>query len=165
MTVGAYCNTPLPISIQNLFLKNYSSKFDANGNWQWLQTQGGPQIDQPTSLVVDEANNVYVAGMVDRIMGGTLFNPVITSTAALIKFSPDGPLQWIKTWGGTGNDMPGGMALDGASNLYIPGQFQHTVDFNPGSGVDNVTARGVLDASLTRYSYTPVTLLLPLIRR
>jgi hypothetical protein len=52
------------------------------------------------------------------------------------------------------------MALDGADNLYIPGQFQHTVDFNPGSGIDALTARGVLDASLARYlAETPVTAL------
>ena len=89
-----------------------------------------------------------------------MFNPIITSTVALTKFSPDGPLQWTKTWGGTGNDMPGGMALDGASNLYIPGQFQYTDDFNPGNSVDNISARGVLDASLTQYlAETPITAL------
>lgn len=45
------------------------SKFDANGNYLWSQVQNGPLIDQPISLVVDEANNVYVAGMVDKAMG------------------------------------------------------------------------------------------------
>lgn len=134
------------------------SKFDANGNYLWSQARGGPLIDQPTSLVVDEANNVYVAGMVERIVGGTLFNQVITSTTAFSKFSADGTFQWEKTWGGTGDDSPGGIALDGADNLYIPGQFQHTIDFNPGSGVDNIPARGVLDASLTQYlAETPIT--------
>lgn len=135
------------------------SKFDANGHYLWSQAWGGPLIDQPTGLVVDAADNVYVGGMVDVTRSALTFQ-IITSTAAFTKFSADGTLQWTKTWGGTGTDNPGVMALDGADNLYIPGQFQHTIDFNPGSGIDNIPARGVLDASLTRYlAATPVTAL------
>jgi hypothetical protein len=131
------------------------SKFDANGNYLWSQAWGGPLIDQPISLVVDEVNNVYVAGMVTRTVGGSLFNPVVTSTASLAKIASDGTLQWTKTWGGTGDDAPAGMALDGAGNLYVPGQFQHTIDFNPDSGVDNISARGVLDVFLSKFLALP----------
>ncbi len=135
------------------------SKFDANGNYLWSQTWGGPLIDQPGGLMIDEADNVYVAGMLDVVRSDLTFQ-IITSTASLTKLAPDGTLQWTKTWGGTGTDSPGAPALDGADNLYIPGQFQHTVDFNPGSAVDNLTAQGVLDASMTRYlAETPVTAL------
>ena len=126
------------------------SKFDANGNYLWSQTLGGPLIDQPTGLLIDEANNVYVTGMVDSTKGPPMLQ-VITSTASLTRFTSDGALQSIKTWGGTGTDSAGSMVLDGAGNLYIIGQFQHTIDFNPGGGVDNVSARGRLDASVTRY--------------
>ena len=52
---------------------------------------------------------------------------ILTSTSSLSKFSADGMLQWAKTWGGSGDDRPGALALDGAGSLYIPGQFQHTV--------------------------------------
>lgn len=141
------------------------SKFDANGTYLWSQAWGGPLIDQPSSILVDTANNIYVAGMVNRTVTGTIFSPIITSAVALTKFSADGNSQWTKTWGGTGNDMPGGMALDGAGNLYISGQFQYTVDFNPDSGVDNVIARGVLDASLTRYLALTPKVFLPLVIR
>ncbi len=133
------------------------SKFDANGNYLWSQTWGGPLIDQAASLLVDEADNVYVASMVD-VTRDSFSYQIITSTAAFSKFSPDGTRQWTKTWGGSGTDSPGNMVMDGADNLYIAGQFQHTVDFNPGSGTDAIPARGVLDASLTRYlAETPVT--------
>jgi hypothetical protein len=135
------------------------SKFDANGNYLWSQTWGGPLIDQPTSLVIDEADNVYVGGMMDVTRSSTTFQ-IITSTASFTKFSSDGVFQWTKTWGGTGTDSAGALTLDGADNLYLAGQFQHTIDFNPGSGLDNISARGVLDASLTQYlAETPITAL------
>jgi hypothetical protein len=135
------------------------SKFDASGNYLWSQTWGGPLIDQPTGLVVDEADNVYVGGMMDVTRSNTTFQ-IITSTASFTKISSEGALQWTKTWGGTGTDSPGAVTLDGADNLYIAGQFQHTIDFNPGSEVDNILARGVLDASLTQYlAETPITAL------
>jgi hypothetical protein len=140
------------------------SKFDANGNYLWSQVRGGPLGDQPASLVVDEANDIYVASMVD-----ISYNPksgqIIGSNAALTKFSADGSFQWEKSWGSTGIDSPGSMALDRAGSLYIPGQFQYTVDFNPGSGTDNLTARGVLDASLTRYLALKPKVFLPIIRQ
>jgi hypothetical protein len=140
------------------------SKFDANGNYLWSQARGGPLGDQPSSLVVDEANNVYVAGMAD-ISYNPMSGQIIDSNAALTKFSADGSFQWDTIWGGTGTDSPGVMALDGAGNLYIPGQFQYTVDFNPGSGIDNIAARGVLDAFLTRYLALTPKAFLPIIRR
>lgn len=135
------------------------SKFDANGTYLWSQAWGGPLIDQPTSLVVDEANNVYVGGMLDVTRDAFSYQ-ITASTASFTKFSSDGALQWTKTWGGTGTDSAGFLSLDGADNLYIAGQFQHTIDFNPGSGTDTIPARGVLDASITRYlAETPVTAL------
>ena len=133
------------------------SKFDANGNYLWSKTWGGPLIDQPSGLVIDEANDVYVTGMVN-VTRSELTYQILSSTAAFTKISADGTIQWTKTWGGAGTDSPGGPAIDGADNLYISGQFQNSVDFNPSSAVDSVVARGVLDASLTRYNAeTPVT--------
>jgi len=130
------------------------TKFDANGNYLWSQTWGGPLIDQPNDLVVDTADNVYVGSMLDETKDSHTWQ-VITSTASLTKFSPDGTLDWAKTWGGSGADNAGSLALDGANHLYIAGQFQNTVDFDPGSQKDNHTAQGVKDSYLSLYFPVP----------
>ena len=134
------------------------SKFDANGNYLWSQTWGGPLIDQPTSLVVDEADNVYVGGMVDVTRSSTPFQDHhldrLVHQVFIRRERSSGPRPGAVP----APTAPGALTLDGADNLYLAGQFQHTIDFNPGSGLDNISARGVLDASLTQYlAETPIT--------
>jgi hypothetical protein len=149
--VGA--NGPLSPSIPHSAWGKFDlaiSKFDANGNYLWSQSWGGPLIDQPGGLVVDEMENVYVSGMVN-VTRSELTYQILTSTASLSKIASDGTLEWNKTWGGGGTDSAGSPWMDGAGNLYVVGQFQNTIDFNPDSGVDNISTRGVLDASVTRY--------------
>jgi len=61
---------------------------------------------------------------------------------------------WAKTWGGSStndNVSAGPVAVDGAGNLYVVGQFAGMVDFDPGSGVDNHTSNGDADASLSKF--------------
>ena len=85
--------------------------------------------------------------------------------ASLSKFDSAGNFQWAKTWGGNGDDLGLGVAADGAGNVLVVGSFQNTVDFDPGSGVDNRTALGGQDAFFTIFrlavldhtSYLPFT--------
>ena len=50
----------------------------------------------------------------------------------------NGVYQWGRSWGGPGASIePYGIAIDNSNNIYVLGQFQGTVDFDPGPGVDN----------------------------
>lgn len=57
---------------------------------------------------------------------------------------------WIKSVGGTGNDVAQDVALDHSGNIYVTGSFENTVDFDPGPGVTNLTCNGILDAFLLK---------------
>ena len=56
----------------------------------------------------------------------------------------------VRTWGGTGNETAGALALDSAGNLYVAGSFYGTVDFNPPGPHTNITANAQ-DAFLCKY--------------
>ena len=51
--------------------------------------------------------------------------------------------QWAKRVGSLGHDYPSSVTTDNAGNVYVTGNFQSTVDFDPNSGVYNLTAPGI----------------------
>jgi uncharacterized delta-60 repeat protein len=105
-------------------------KFSSNGTQQWVHRYPAPSNldDQANAVAVDDSNNVYVAGY-------------ITSGSAdycIIKLNPNGVLQWLRTYNGTGNedDKVYAITVDQADNIYITG-------FSTGdtSGLDFVTIK------------------------
>ncbi len=73
--------------------------------------------------------------------------------ASLSIFAQDDPIfHWAKAVGGTGFDSAYGVISDADGNVYSVGSFNNTVDFNPGSGVFNLTQAGLLpDAFVQKY--------------
>ena len=49
-------------------------------------------------------------------------------------------LAWAKAMGGTSLDQGRSVAVDGAGNVYTTGFFNGTVDFDPNTGVFNLTS-------------------------
>lgn len=57
--------------------------------------------------------------------------------------------------GGSRNDSIDAMTVDAAGNIYVAGGFQGTVDFDPGSGINELTATGSFkDLFFAKYSST-----------
>jgi hypothetical protein len=137
----------------------FLTKFDANGNFQWARSWGATNLnDAAGGIAVDETDNVYVSGYfedtVDFNQTGVASN--ITShgkaDAFICKHSSKGTFQWARTWGGTGTDSAGGIALDGLGSVYVAGTFMSTnVDFDTGSGVDNHSTHGGQDIFLSKF--------------
>ncbi|MBL7930479.1 MAG: SBBP repeat-containing protein, partial [Bacteroidia bacterium] len=62
-------------------------------------------------------------------------------------------VQWIKTLGGSDTDLINDIATDNSGNVYMAGNFQDTIDFDPGPGTYTLWA-GVAgsDAFLAKYN-------------
>lgn len=60
--------------------------------------------------------------------------------------------EWVKQVGGTGADAGQRLILDDTGNIYMAGEFNGTVDFDPGTGVSNLTAVGTSDAYVAKYT-------------
>jgi hypothetical protein len=136
-------------------LDAFVSKFDASGTFQWAKTWGGTGWDSLAGLTTDGSNNVYATGIFANTVdfgSGSGVSSQGQWDAFLSKFDSSGNFQGAETWGGPGDDGCNKLARDAAGNVYVAGWFQNTVDFDPGSGVDNHTAMGGKDAFLSMFT-------------
>jgi len=134
----------------------FLSKFDSFGAFNWARTWGGSGHDIGRGVAVDGSGSVYVTGhfhgTVDFDPGSGVDSHISNGydDVLLSRFDPSGDFQWARTWGGSGHHSGWGVAVDGSGNVYVTGYFQGTVDFDPGSGVDNHTSNGYDDIFLSK---------------
>jgi hypothetical protein len=148
-----------PAHDSGILVDVFLSKFDSDGNFQWVKTWGGQGTDDAMgTVVVDRMDRVYVAGrfasvdcdfdpegMPDLHSTNGLFDAFVS------KFDANGVFQWARTWGGPDDDMAMGLAVDGWNHVYVSGWFASTVDMDPGDGVDNHTSNGGHDVFLSQF--------------
>jgi hypothetical protein len=144
----------------NRLAKDYGdiflSKFDQDGNFQWVQTWGDTGVDLADDIAIDSFGNIYVSGAFE---GTVDFNPSTGTdnhsatgwiNAFVTKFNSNGDFQWARTWGKL-LDRGYGVTVDGSDNVYVTGTFQGTVDFDPGVDLDEWTSNGKDDIFLTKF--------------
>jgi hypothetical protein len=119
--------------------------------FEWVKRIGNSLDHQAFIVKTDAANNVYISGYFEF---GFYFVPETSSNFAqafgsddifIAKYSSNGTLIWGKTIGGSGQDRPSGMDVAPDGEISLTGYFNGTVDFNPGSGVNNLTSNGNRD--------------------
>ena len=69
----------------------------------------------------------------------------------LSKFDSSGNFKWARTWGGVFGRRHDDVAVDESDNAYVTGDFNGTIDFDPGSGIDNHSSNGGDDAFLSKF--------------
>jgi hypothetical protein len=123
----------------------FISKLDSNGNYSWLIQIGGASMDFPTDMTFDKNDNILCSGP----FGSTVdFDPDNTKTVNLTtagyqdiflcKYNSRRDLIWAKRIGGKKGDQSNAITTDIKSNIIFTGSFADTVDFDPGSGVQNL---------------------------
>lgn len=119
---------------------------------------GGPFLETRVmgySVAVDDSGNVFTTG---GYMGSADFDPGVgifymASNSAwdvyISKLNKDGNFLWAKSFGGistnafgTPADVGYGIVTDREGNVYVCGSFENTVDFDPGSGIYNLSSTG-----------------------
>lgn len=138
----------------------FISKLDASGNFVWAKKMGGAGglfSDTGNGIYIDATGNIYCTGMFnlssDFDPGPGTFS--LTSSNALdifiSKLDASGNFLWAKSFGGTGGDDIGlSITTDNSGNVYTVGNFQGTVDFDPGAGVFNLISAGVQDIFISK---------------
>ncbi len=82
-------------------------------------------------LTSDAAGNIYLIG---QFTGqGTIPGKTLTSAggvdALVVSYSPTGTLRWTMQSGGTGDETPVALTIDGTGRLVMPGIFNNTAVF------------------------------------
>src|SRR5690606_8033531 len=134
-------------------------KLDSLGNFVWMRAHQVPSIiNNASGIQVKIAGNTIYAvgnflGTVDIDPGAGITN--VTSVGGtdllLIKLDTAGNFIWGKTMGGTGAEHILSLATDSYANLYVAGDFQNTVDFDPGTGMNTLTSAGNYDIFVAKY--------------
>lgn len=126
----------------------FVSKLDAAGHFVWAKQMCGGGIGNygiGYGITVDTFANVYVIG---RFEGTADFDPdtgVYNLTAAhaydvfILKLDSAGKFIWARALGGSGYEYGYSIAVDKHQNVYSTGTFEQTADFDPGSGVYNLS--------------------------
>jgi hypothetical protein len=135
----------------------YLSKFNSDGHFIWALTWGGTGDDMVYSITSGIDGDLYIAG---RFRSTVDFDPgggVVESTsnglydAFLSKFNNEGIFQWVRTWGGSSKDVVEGVAVDTDGCVYATGNFESTVDFDPGLDTDEHTSNGNYDVFISKF--------------
>ena len=124
-------------------------KLDPAGDFVWASVMGGPSIESPPSLALDALGNAYTTGRhsedADFDPGPGNFNfPSLGSPGShgvfVSKLDSAGNFAWAKTFSGGQKEVGTGIAVDALGNVYTVGNFDNTVDFDPGPGTFNLTS-------------------------
>lgn len=92
----------------------------------WSTYLGGTGEDAAKAVAVADAGNAYVVGETNSA-GWANDNASAAYTATdvfVVKINADGSMGWSRRLGGTGFETAGGVALDGAGNIYVTGSTQ-----------------------------------------
>jgi hypothetical protein len=136
----------------------FVTKYNELGTYQWTQTFGGPGPDRALSVALGNDDGVFVVGSfsdtVDFDPGTGTEEEVSNGSqdAFLAKFDwLDGSLDWVRTWGGSQDDVARAVATDtfNPTDLFVVGSFRGTVKFH--STAPDSVSNGETDAFLVKY--------------
>lgn len=142
--------------VQNLTAIGFDSdifiqKLDTDGNFLWAKQMGGDGKDWARSITLDINGNIYTTGEFEGVAdfdpGAGIQNltAVQREDAFIQKLDNDGNFLWVKQIGGTFYERGESIITDTNGDIYTIGHFGQTTDFDPGVGVQNLTANGIYD--------------------
>ncbi len=130
----------------------FIQKFDLLGNQIWVKQIGGSGVNSGQSITVDSNGDVlisgYFSGTADFDPGVGIHN--LTSSGGMdifiLKLDSNGGFLWAKSFTGSiGDDYARSVTTDNLNNVYLTGTYRGTIDFDPNTGVTNLTSNGGMD--------------------
>lgn len=134
----------------------FIQKLDVSGNLVWAKSIGGTGSDGGYYITIDTAENLLITGI---FSGTTDFDPSgstsnLTANGMedifILKLDVNGNFIWAVSAGGTSIDQGSELITDANNNVYITGQFEGTVDFDPGASTNNLTSNGSQDVFILK---------------
>ena len=141
VVVGNFVSRPAQytgISASYGNMDGFVAKYDAAGNVLWAFNIGGTGQDSITSVAIDPAGFIYIAGRfnspVCNFQGSSGSNFTLNRNpgggdAFIAKYSPNGSLSWaVGNAGGNGEDMAVDISAN-ASGVFVTGYYTGSFSF------------------------------------
>ena len=131
-------------------------KLSNTGDFMWAKSFGGVEEDWGNAIAIDSAANIAVTGyfraIVDFNTGiDTLYKTTVgVEDIYISKLDSSGNFMWAQTFGSSSPDYGYGITTDAEGNIYTTGNFNGTIDFDPGINTDSLTANGQHDLFLSK---------------
>lgn len=134
-----------------------ASAFAIQTKAQFLISAGAAGQEYSKDIDIDNQGNIVSAGYffntVDFDPSANTNNRTSVGFADnyIAKYSTNGSLIWVTSFGSTGIDIPHSVVTDNNNNIILTGYFSNTCDFDPGAGVTIKTSNGGRDAYIAKY--------------
>ncbi|MHC1706873.1 MAG: SBBP repeat-containing protein [Bacteroidales bacterium] len=101
-----------------------NSVFSQSPYWSWARKMAISD-NHPSATAVDSMGNIFVTGYYNGSItfGSTVLTSLGNTDIYLVKYDAYGGFQWARSAGGTNNDRPACIKLDGLGNIYLAGCF------------------------------------------
>jgi len=116
----------------------------------WATSAGGSSFDSGKGIAVDSSGNAYVTGEFSGTVdfeGTSLTSNAGSEDVFVAKYDANGNLLWATSAGGSDTEIGFDIAVDGAGNAYVTGEFSGTVDFDGTS----LSSDGDFDIFVAKY--------------
>lgn len=108
----------------------YISKFDENGNFIWVKTLGGPNVDTGTKLTCDKAGSIYLVGT----QGGNFYfnsDSLIDPGYFISKIDYSGNVIWTKGPDNITSALSNLYGIKYYKNaIYVGGKYNGTINMD-----------------------------------
>jgi hypothetical protein len=114
-----------------------------------LNQIGDTGFDELTQIEVDASGNYYIFGHVgngtfDMDFGPGTFNITTTTTTPILaKYDSNGDFIWAKSFSNNSLGYGNSLTLDAAGAIYVGGQYNGSLDMNPGAATNYINSTGL----------------------
>jgi len=133
----------------------FVAKYDGNANLSWVRTISDGERKWAIWAGENNGEVYFSAGYengFDTVVIDTNIIPVSKSDYFILKYDVNGNIDWNISIGGDGNERFKSYLLDDSGNLYVAGNFQKTVDFDPAGISNSLTSVGKNDMFVSKYN-------------
>jgi hypothetical protein len=145
-----------------IYRRSFISKLTSDGDFIWAKNFSGNDANQGKSITVDSSNNIYVTG---KFLGTADFDPstnsypissnsVSNEDVYFSKLNTDGDFVWARSISGPNSfvRLSSQIVVDNSLNIYTVGNYADVCDFDPNSGIYNLSANGSTDSFVLKFN-------------
>jgi hypothetical protein len=112
----------------------YIAKYTPDGTVLWAVSAGGPDYDQPYSVITDNLGDIIITGIFNTSAtfggaGGVTLTSFGLYDIFTAKYNTNGTFQWARQGGGQSYDYGNEVATDNQNNVLVTGSFTQFATF------------------------------------